>query len=175
MGEIVFFEDRDFQGRSYECISDSSDLHSHVDQCNSIRVENGCWMIYECPNYMGYQYYLKKGEYPDYQRWMGINNCIRSCRMILPQQGSQQIKIYEKEDFKGKMVELSNDCPNVHERFQYNNIHSCNVIQGNWIFYEEPNYEGRQYLLKPGEYRRFSDWGAVDGRVGSFRPILDIY
>lgn len=39
-------------------------------------------MVYERPNYMGYQYFLRKGEYPDYQRWMGFNDCVRSCRMI---------------------------------------------------------------------------------------------
>uniref|UniRef100_A0A8C5R2B3 Beta/gamma crystallin 'Greek key' domain-containing protein n=1 Tax=Leptobrachium leishanense TaxID=445787 RepID=A0A8C5R2B3_9ANUR len=175
MGKIIFYEDKNFQGRSYECSSDSSDLHTHLEQCNSIRVENGSWMIYECPNYMGYQYYLKKGDYPDYQRWMGFNDCVRSCRTIQTYRGTQQIKIYEKEDFKGQMMDFSDDCSNVHEQFQYNNIHSCNVVQGNWIFYEEPNYKGRQYLLNPGEYRRFHDWGAVNGRVGSFRPILDSY
>lgn len=41
-------------------------------------------MAYEKPNYGGYQYILHKGEYPDYQRWAGFNDCIRSCRMVPP-------------------------------------------------------------------------------------------
>lgn len=80
--QIIFYEDRSFQGRSYECSSECSDLHSHFNRCNSIRVESGDWMVYERPNYMGYQYFLRRGEYPDYQRWMGFNDCVRSCCMI---------------------------------------------------------------------------------------------
>lgn len=58
------------------------DLHAHFSRCNSIQVESGNWMVYERPNYLGYQYFLRRGEYPDYQRWMGFNDCVRSCRMI---------------------------------------------------------------------------------------------
>lgn len=39
-------------------------------------------MVYERPNYMGYQYVLTRGEYPEYQRWMGLNDRISSCKMI---------------------------------------------------------------------------------------------
>lgn len=80
--QIIFYEDRNFQGRSYECSSECSDLHSHFSRCNSIRVDSGDWMVYERPNYMGYQYFLRRGDYPDYQRWMGFNDCVRSCRLI---------------------------------------------------------------------------------------------
>ncbi|OCU00654.1 hypothetical protein XELAEV_180064332mg, partial [Xenopus laevis] len=30
----------------------------------------------------GHQYYLWQGEYPDFQRWMGFNDSIRSCRFL---------------------------------------------------------------------------------------------
>lgn len=55
-------------------------MHPHFSRCNSIKVESGCWVLYEKPNYTGYQYVLTRGEYPDYQRWMGYNDTIRSCR-----------------------------------------------------------------------------------------------
>ena len=80
--QITFYEDRNFQGRSYECSSDCPELSSHFSHCNSIRVESGAWVVYERPNYMGSQYVLTRGEYPDYQRWMGYNDIIRSCRLI---------------------------------------------------------------------------------------------
>uniref|UniRef100_A0AAQ4QUB2 Beta/gamma crystallin 'Greek key' domain-containing protein n=1 Tax=Gasterosteus aculeatus aculeatus TaxID=481459 RepID=A0AAQ4QUB2_GASAC len=82
MGKIIFYEDRSFLGRSYECAGECSDLHSHFSRCNSIRVDSGDWMVYERPGYSGYQYFLKKGDYPDYHRWMGFNDCVRSCRLI---------------------------------------------------------------------------------------------
>ncbi|XP_063788291.1 gamma-crystallin 1-like isoform X1 [Pseudophryne corroboree] len=176
MGKIIFYEDKNFQGRSYECSSDCSDLHSYFSRCNSIRVENGNWMLYEFPNYKGHQYFLRRGEYPDFQQWMGFNDSIRSCRLT-PQVSyrSYKLRIYEREDFRGQMMEFTEDCPIVHQQFHYHDIHSCNVLEGFWIFYEEPNFRGRQYYLRPGEYRRYADWGAMNSRVGSFRRATDLY
>ncbi|XP_035533938.1 gamma-crystallin S-1-like [Morone saxatilis] len=168
---IIFYEDKNFQGHSYECSSECSDLHSHFSRCNSIRVDSGDWMVYERPNYMGYQYFLRRGDYPDYQRWMGFNDCVRSCRMIPVHQGSHKMMIYERPEFGGQMMELTDDCPSLHERFHWNDIYSCNVMDGYWIFYEHPNYRGRQYLMRPGEYRRFNDWGGMSSRVGSIKRI----
>lgn len=80
--QIIFYEDKKFQGRFHECNNDSSDLQGYLNRCNSIRVEGGFWVIYERPNYMGYQYVLSPGEYPDYQCWLGSDDTIRSCRII---------------------------------------------------------------------------------------------
>lgn len=80
--QIIFYEDKNFQGQSHKCDNDCSDLHTYFPRCNSIRVEGGFWVVYERPNYMGYQYVLSPGEYPDYQYWLGINDSIRSCRII---------------------------------------------------------------------------------------------
>ncbi|XP_078539779.1 gamma-crystallin M2-like [Lissotriton helveticus] len=171
MGKIIFYEDRNFQGRSYECSTDSSDLSSYFSRCNSIRVESGPWVLYERPNYMGYQYILRRGEYPDFQRWMGYNDNIRSCRFILPYRGTFRIQIYEREDFRGQMMEFTEDCPDLHEEFKYHEIHSCTVHEGYWIFYEQPNFRGRQYFLRPGEYRRYLDWGSMSSKVGSLRKM----
>ncbi|KAM9328448.1 gamma-crystallin S-1-like [Pholidichthys leucotaenia] len=171
MGKIIFYEDRNFNGRFYECSSECSDLHSHFSRCNSIRVDSGNWMVYERSNYMGYQYFLRKGEYSDYQRWMGFNDCVRSCRMIPMHQGSHRIMIYERPEFGGQMLELTDDLPFLMERFNLSEIHSCNVLDGYWIFYEHPNYRGRQYLMYPGQYRTFTQWGSMSPRVGSIRHI----
>lgn len=80
--QIIFYEDRNFQGRHHECMSDCADLHPYFTRCNSIRVESGCFMVYERPQYLGHQYFLRRGEYSDNQRMIGISDCIRSCRMI---------------------------------------------------------------------------------------------
>ena len=68
-------------------------------------------------------------------------------------------------------MELTDDCPSLNERFNHNDVYSCNVRDGYWIFYEHPNYRGRQYLMNPGEYRRFNEWGSTTSRVGSIRRI----
>lgn len=82
------------------------------------------------------------------------------------------MRIYEHADFGGQMMEVTDDCPSVHDHFLYNDIHSCSVLDGYWLFYEHPNYIGRQFLLRPGEYRRYSDWGAITPRTGSIERIV---
>lgn len=107
-------------------------------------------------------YILPQGEYPEYQRWMGLNDRLSSCRAVhLPSGGQYKIQIFEKGDFNGQMYETTEDCPSIMEQFHMREIHSCKVLEGVWIFYELPNYRGRQYLLDKKEYRKPIDWGAV--------------
>ncbi|XP_067844301.1 gamma-crystallin S-1-like [Heptranchias perlo] len=174
LSQIIFYEDRNFQGRHYECSTDYADLSSYFSRCNSIRVESDWWVLYERPNYMGYQYVLSRGEYPDYQRWMGFNDSIGSCRTYpYYRGGNYRMRIYERPDFGGQMMEFMDDCPSVYDCFRYHDIHSCHVMDGYWTFYEHPNYRGRQYFMRPGEYRRFSDWGGYRSTIGSFRRMRD--
>nr|XP_033799994.1 gamma-crystallin 1-like [Geotrypetes seraphini] len=170
---IIFYEEKNFQGHFYECTDDCSDLQVYFSRSNSIQVQNGCWMIYEHPQYKGQQYFLRKGEYPDFQGWMGSNDSIRSCMMIPSYRGSYRLRLYERNNFGGRMLESSKDCPSVYYQFHNTDIQSCLVFKGYWIFYDQPDYRGHQYYLRPGEYRRFTDWGATNARVGSFRKIAD--
>lgn len=80
--QIIFYEDRDYKGRRYECDRDCADFHAYLSRCNSAWVESGTWVIYERPNYKGHQYILTRGEYPDYQSWIGLNDRVSSCRNI---------------------------------------------------------------------------------------------
>ncbi|KAJ8778919.1 hypothetical protein J1605_013153 [Eschrichtius robustus] len=80
--QIIIYEDRGFQGHSYECSGDCPNLQPCFSRCNSIRVDSGCWMLYERPNYQGHQYFLRRGDYPDYQQWMGLNDSVRPCHTI---------------------------------------------------------------------------------------------
>uniref|UniRef100_A0A8C9YSL5 Crystallin, gamma MX n=1 Tax=Sander lucioperca TaxID=283035 RepID=A0A8C9YSL5_SANLU len=111
-------------------------------------MDSGCWVAYEKPNYGGYQYMLHKGEYPDYQRWAGFNDCIRSCRMVPPYNGNYRMKIFERSDFGGQNMELMDDCPDLNE--------------------------GRQYFLRPGEYRRHHEWGSNSPTFGSLRRVTEL-
>uniref|UniRef100_A0A6D2Y5D3 Beta/gamma crystallin 'Greek key' domain-containing protein n=1 Tax=Takifugu rubripes TaxID=31033 RepID=A0A6D2Y5D3_TAKRU len=173
MGRIIFYEDRNFQGRSYETSSDCPELTSYLSRCNSCRVESGLFMVYEKPNFMGHQMLVRRGEYPDNQHLMGMSmsDCIRSSRMI-PSVGSP-LRLYERPDFGGQMVECSDDCSSVYDTYKLREVYSCAVTDGVWIFYDLPNYRGRQYLLERGEYRQHVDWGASSPGVGSFRRITE--
>lgn len=209
--QIVLYEDRNFQGRSYECKGELSDLHSYLNRCNSARVKGGFWVLYERQNYMGYQYVLAPGEYPDYHHWIGFNDCVRSCRPIRhvclshlcvllnlitntlsvfrewPQSnnsftmcvllhslqitGHLKLKLFERPNFDGQAWEVTESTPSIQERFLCREIHSCKVHEGPCVFFEHPNYRGRQYLLEKGEYRRHTEWGAMHPTVGSVRQM----
>merc|ERR1711929_33033 len=87
MSRIIFYEERNFQGRSYECSSDCTDIHMHLSRCTSCRVENGCFVVYDRPNFVGNQVFLRRGEYSDFQRMgsmmgmmgMAMMDTVRSC------------------------------------------------------------------------------------------------
>merc|ERR1712168_562357 len=159
MGKIIFYEDRNFQGRSYECMSDCSDMSSYMSRCHSCRVESGCFMVYDRTNYMGNQHFMRRGEYSDYMQMFGWRDCIRSCRMIPMHRGQFRMKIYERENFGGMSHEMMDDCDN--------------VMDGHWLMYEQPHYRGRMHYMRPGEYRSFNQMGMSGMRFQSMRRIMD--
>ncbi|XP_034059546.1 gamma-crystallin S-1-like [Gymnodraco acuticeps] len=174
MGKIIFYEDRNFGGQHHECMSDCSDLHSRFEQCRSIRVESGMFMIYDRSGFMGTQFYMKRGEYSDYMGMTGMNDCVRSCRMIPMHNGSYKMRLYEHFNMGGQMMELTDNCPNLNERFHMSNVNSCNVMDGHWLMYEQPNYRGRHYYMRPGQYKSFNEWSGNNSRIGSIRRLMDL-
>ncbi|KAJ4941772.1 hypothetical protein JOQ06_011646 [Pogonophryne albipinna] len=171
--KITFYEEKNFQGRSYECMSDFSDMSSYLNRCHSCRVEKGCFMVYDRTNYMGNQYFMRRGEYADYMSMMGMSDCIKSCRMINMHRGSYRMKIYERENFGGQMSELMDDCDNVMERFRMSNCMSCNVMEGNWLMYEQAQFRGRMMYVRSGEYKNFMNMGQSSMRFMSMKRIND--
>ncbi|MBN3307277.1 CRYGS protein, partial [Amia calva] len=92
---------------------------------------------------------------------------------LQPSGTQYKIQLYDKGDFAGQAFEATEDCPSVLERFRAREVHSCKVLEGVWVFYENPNYRGRQYVLEKGEYRKPVDWGAVCPTVQSFKRITE--
>uniref|UniRef100_A0AAZ3SBW4 Beta/gamma crystallin 'Greek key' domain-containing protein n=1 Tax=Oncorhynchus tshawytscha TaxID=74940 RepID=A0AAZ3SBW4_ONCTS len=84
-----------------------------------------------------------------------------------------KLQLYGKGDLAGQAFENTEDCPSVLEKFHWREVHSCKVLGGWWVFYEHPDYKGRQYLLDKGEYRKPTDWGAVCPNVQSFRRLTE--
>ncbi|XP_059896445.1 beta/gamma crystallin domain-containing protein 1-like [Gadus macrocephalus] len=178
MGKITFYEEKNFQGRSYECMSDCSDMSSHMSRCQSCRVESGCFMLYEKNNYMGQQFFMRRGEYNDMHRMQSMGmmfDNIRSCRMIPFHRGQFRMKIYERENFGGQSNEMMDDCDNIQDRYRMSDCQSCHVMDGHWLMYEQPQYRGKMMYMRPGEYRSFRDMGMSGQRFMSMRRITDMY
>lgn len=102
------------------------------------------------------------------------NGCLFLFVAVFQASGGQyKIQLFEKGDFNGQMHETTEDCPSTMEQFRMREVHSCKVLEGTWIFYELPNYRGRQYLLDKKEYRKPIDWGATSPAVQSLRRITE--
>ena len=83
------------------------------------------------------------------------------------------MKIYERENFAGQMSELMDDCEDIMERFRMSNCMSCNVMEGHWLMFEQPQFRGRMVYMRPGEHRTFMNLGMGSMRFMSMRRILD--
>lgn len=88
--------------------------------------------------------------------------------------GSFKLRLYEHYDMEGEMMELVDECPNLMDRFRICNFNSCDVMDGYWLIYEQPNYRGRHYYLKLGLYRSFSEWSGTNSKVGSIRRLVGV-
>ena len=84
------------------------------------------------------------------------------------------MRIYEKENLQGQMIELTEDCENVLERLRMTEVLSSQVIEGHWLLFELPNHRGRVLYLKPGEHRSFREMGVSTTRFMSMKRILDL-
>ncbi|XP_061696256.1 gamma-crystallin M3-like [Syngnathoides biaculeatus] len=182
MGRIIFFEEKNFQGRSYECSSDCSDIHLHLSRCSSCRVENGCFVLYDRSNFIGNQVFLRRGEYSDLMRvgtMTGVGavmmDTVRSCRLIPMHRGQFRVKIYELENFGGQMQELLEDVESLQDRLYMSDCQSCNVLEGHWLLFEQPNFRGRVIYVKPGEHRSLRESGLSSVmKISSIKRIMDV-
>lgn len=93
---------------------------------------------------------------------------------VLQTSGVFRIRIFERPDFAGQMLECTEDVNHLPDRWHLWEVHSARVPDGSWVFFELPSYRGRQYLLERGEYRRYNEWAAMNPTVGSFRRVHDI-
>uniref|UniRef100_A0A4W5MXF7 Beta/gamma crystallin 'Greek key' domain-containing protein n=1 Tax=Hucho hucho TaxID=62062 RepID=A0A4W5MXF7_9TELE len=137
------YERENFGGQMMELMDDCDSIMDRFRiRCNSCRVESGCFMVYERPNFMGHQMLVRRGEYPDNQRLMGMSqsDCIRSSRMIPMHRGSYRMKIYEKENFGGQNMELMDDCDSIQDRYRMSECQSAQVMDGHWLMFEQPHF-----------------------------------
>uniref|UniRef100_A0A4W4GAJ6 Beta/gamma crystallin 'Greek key' domain-containing protein n=1 Tax=Electrophorus electricus TaxID=8005 RepID=A0A4W4GAJ6_ELEEL len=164
---IIFYEE--LKGHSYEWTSDCSDMAPFLARCHSCRVESGCWMVYDRPNFMGNQYFVRRGEYADYMSMWGMRI---SPKTTLSTPFPQQTRIYGRENFMGQMMEIMVDCDPVTEHYHWSSgFMSCHVLDGLWPMYKLPHYRGRMWYFWPVEYRLFRHWGGR--RFMGKRCIMD--
>ena len=107
-----------------------------------------------------------------------LNLVLNEIYFILQHRGQFRMRIYERENFGGQMHEMMDDCDSIMDRYQMNNCQSCNVMDGHWLMYEQPQYRGRMWYMRPGEYRSFREMymgsGMSNMKFMSMRRITDM-
>ncbi|KAA8593077.1 hypothetical protein FQN60_018532 [Etheostoma spectabile] len=183
--KLRLFDRPNFDGQSLELTEDMKSIQEKWlrREVQSCKVLEGSWIFFEHPNFCGRQYQLEKGEYRHHSEWGALKPTVGSIKIIteLPEpkdtqstaSGAFRICVYERPDFSGQMLESTEDLKNLLERWNLLEIHSAQVQDGAWVFYELPDYRGRQYLLERGQYRRFTEWAAMNPSVGSFRRVIN--
>ncbi|XP_006840022.1 PREDICTED: absent in melanoma 1 protein [Chrysochloris asiatica] len=168
--QIHLFSEPQFQG----CSQSFEETTDHIDDsfsAKSCRVIGGSWVAYDGEDFSGNQYVLEEGHYPCLSA-MGCppGALFKSLRFIDAEFSEPTIILFEREDFKGKKIELNAEIINLRFLGFNTKIRSVQVIGGIWVTYEYGNYRGRQFLLSPAEIPNWYEFSACR-QIGSLRPF----
>ncbi|XP_032958903.1 beta/gamma crystallin domain-containing protein 1 isoform X2 [Rhinolophus ferrumequinum] len=169
--QIHLFSEPEFQG----CTQSFEETTSQLDDSfstKSCRVLGGSWVAYDGENFSGNQYVLEEGHYPCLSA-MGClpGTNVKSLRFIDVEFSEPTIILFEREDFKGKKIELNAEIVNLRSLGFNTQIRSVQVIGGIWVTYEYGNYRGRQFLLSPAEVPNWYEFSGCH-QIGSLRPFV---
>ncbi|NWS67937.1 CRBB1 protein, partial [Crotophaga sulcirostris] len=83
-----------------------------------------------------------------------------------------RIIVFEQENFQGRQMEFTTECPNLGDR-GFDRVRSVIVISGPWVAYEQANMRGEMFILEKGEYPRWDTWSSSyrSDCFMSMRPI----
>uniref|UniRef100_A0A9L0I6F6 Crystallin beta-gamma domain containing 1 n=1 Tax=Equus asinus TaxID=9793 RepID=A0A9L0I6F6_EQUAS len=168
--QIHLFSEPQFQGRSQSFEETTSQIDDSFST-KSCRVLGGSWVAYDGENFSGNQYVLEEGHYP----CLSAMGCLpgatfKSLRFIDVEFSEPTIILYEREDFKGKKIELNAEIVNLRSLGFNTQIRSVQVIGGIWVTYEYGSYRGRQFLLSPAEVPNWYEFSGCH-QIGSLRPF----
>ncbi|XP_053192679.1 beta/gamma crystallin domain-containing protein 1-like [Scomber japonicus] len=155
----------------------------------SIRVHSGVWLVFSDPGFEGMLAVLDIGEYPYPETWGFPSPFIGSLRPLrmggykVENPNEVKVAMYEKPGFEGTCMEIDSEVfsfcdseggleaeeANLDSK-KLKSVGSLKVIGGLWVGYNQPGFEGQQYILEEGEYLDCNDWGGSE--LLSLRPIL---
>jgi outer membrane protein OmpA-like peptidoglycan-associated protein len=179
--QVTFYEGEGFTGRQLTIDQTIPNLEREGfnDGAASAVVGRGRWEVCEDVRFGGRCMVLSHGEYGSL-RSLGMNNSISSVRAVelrpvevavpaQPPQGTGPITFYAGEGFHGPAFATDRMVGNF-ERYGFNDRSSSVIIEtGLWEVCEEPRFEGRCVVLRPGRYDSLRSLG-MDNRISSVRP-----
>lgn len=173
--ELVFFENDDFNGRSFVVNQPADDFvnFGFNDRASSVRVRNGTWQVCSDANFRGQCATLTPGDYRSLAAF-GLNDRISSARPVggpvpEPAPGPRgRITLFDFANFDGRGETVEADVYDLSSRRYNDRAHSAIVDAGTWQVCEHADFRGLCMTLPPG---RYADLGALDGKVSSARLL----
>ncbi|XP_008050249.1 beta-crystallin B1 [Carlito syrichta] len=174
---LVVFEQENFQGRRVEFSAECLNLGDRgFDRVRSLIVTSGPWVAFEQSNFRGEMFILEKGEYPRWDTWSSSyrSDRLMSFRPVKMDSHGHKISLFEGANFKGNTVDIQeDDMPSLWACGFCDRVGSVKVSSGTWVGYQYPGYRGYQYLLEPGDFRHWNEWGAFQPQMQSLRRLRD--
>ncbi|KAJ1073877.1 hypothetical protein K5549_007115 [Capra hircus] len=175
--QLVVFEQENFQGRRVEFSGECLNLGDRgFERVRSIIVTSGPWVAFEQSNFRGEMFVLEKGEYPRWDTWSSSyrSDRLMSFRPIRMDAQEHKLSLFEGANFKGNTMEiLEDDVPSLWVYGFCDRVGSVRVSSGTWVGYQYPGYRGYQYLLEPGDFRHWNEWGAFQPQMQAVRRLRD--
>uniref|UniRef100_A0A7N5P6V6 Beta-crystallin B1 n=2 Tax=Ailuropoda melanoleuca TaxID=9646 RepID=A0A7N5P6V6_AILME len=175
--QLVVFEQENFQGRRAEFSGECLNLGDRgFDRVRSLIVTSGPWVAFEQSNFRGEMFVLEKGEYPRWDTWSSSyrSDRLMSFRPVKMDSQEHKISLFEGANFKGNTMEIQeDDVPSLWAYGFCDRVGSVRVSSGTWVGYQYPGYRGYQYLLEPGDFRHWNEWGAFQPQMQSVRRLRD--
>nr|XP_061843332.1 beta/gamma crystallin domain-containing protein 1-like isoform X1 [Nerophis lumbriciformis] len=152
----------------------------------SIQVHSGLWLVFSDPGFQGMLAVLETGIYPFPETWGFPSPFVGSLKPLkmggFKVENPNDVKalVYEKPGFEGSHLEIDSEvfsfCNDEEDDVntdtpELESVGSLKIIGGFWVGYNEPGFEGQQYILEEGEYLDCGDWGG-SGQILSLRPIM---
>ncbi|EPY80347.1 hypothetical protein CB1_000841010 [Camelus ferus] len=174
---LVVFEQENFQGRRVEFSGECLNLGDRgFDRVRSLIVVSGPWVAFEQSNFRGEMFVLEKGEYPRWDTWSSSyrSDRLMSFRPVRMDAQEHKLSLFEGANFKGNTLEIQDDdVPSLWVYGFCDRVGSVKVSSGTWVGYQYPGYRGYQYLLEPGEFRHWNEWGAFQPQMQAVRRLRD--
>jgi hypothetical protein len=101
------------------------------------------------------------------QSVLAINAGVRN------EMSAPQITLYKDSNFGGRAVPLTTcGSGNLGVDYNFNDQTSSIVVtSGIWLVYDDANFGGASYVLRPGEYSSPDQWGGKNDAISSVRPL----
>ncbi|HUY01897.1 MAG TPA: beta/gamma crystallin-related protein [Rhodocyclaceae bacterium] len=189
VAQVTFYEREGFKGRSFTTEKQIGNFQRYGfnDRASSVTVLGDRWEVCENARFSGQCAVLRPGRYPSLAA-MGLNDRVSSARALSrnaridgdryapapvaapDRDANAQLIFYEGEDFQGRSFTTGRPIGNL-KRYGFNDRASSVVVMSDrWEVCENPKFNGRCAVLRPGRYPSLAAMGLND-RVSSVRTV----